>query len=198
MGDPDRIARGQAREHLLKAARTLIAEEGVDKLTHRAVSERAAVSPGTVTYHFRTRDDLARAAFASYADDYERELRQAMSRRPLRSLEDLVGFLAVITLHAPAGPGFQAIEFDMALWAVRDPEVAADLGRMHRALEAVLADALEALGAGPPIEGARRLIALCRGTEYEVIARAEPLAPDAFRARITAMVEALSLRPAAS
>ncbi|EEL82816.1 Transcriptional regulator, TetR [Bacillus cereus AH1271] len=46
------------KEKLLEAAKTIIAEHGMEKLTLKAVAESAQVTQGTVYYHFKTKDQL--------------------------------------------------------------------------------------------------------------------------------------------
>ncbi|MGF9769895.1 TetR/AcrR family transcriptional regulator [Bacillus albus] len=46
------------KEKLLEAAKTIIAEYGMEKLTLKAVAESAQVTQGTVYYHFKTKDQL--------------------------------------------------------------------------------------------------------------------------------------------
>ncbi|MED3396651.1 TetR/AcrR family transcriptional regulator [Bacillus wiedmannii] len=46
------------KEKLLEAAKAIIAENGMEKLTLKAVAESAQVTQGTVYYHFKTKDQL--------------------------------------------------------------------------------------------------------------------------------------------
>src|ERR1051325_4318584 len=46
------------REDILRAAYDVAARRGLEALTLRAVAKRAAVSHGTVLFHFRRRDEL--------------------------------------------------------------------------------------------------------------------------------------------
>ncbi|HDR6312674.1 TPA: TetR/AcrR family transcriptional regulator [Bacillus cereus] len=46
------------KERLLEAAKVIIAENGMEKLTLKAVAESAQVTQGTVYYHFKTKDQL--------------------------------------------------------------------------------------------------------------------------------------------
>ncbi len=46
------------KQRLLHAAKELIAEQGMTKLTLKAVAERAHVTQGTVYYHFKTKEQL--------------------------------------------------------------------------------------------------------------------------------------------
>lgn len=50
------------RERIADAAEAVIAELGIEALTHRAVAERADVPLGSTTYHFASRDDLIQVA----------------------------------------------------------------------------------------------------------------------------------------
>ncbi|ABS21715.1 transcriptional regulator, TetR family [Bacillus cytotoxicus NVH 391-98] len=46
------------KQQLLQAAKTLIAERGMEKLTLKAIAEKANVTQGTVYYHFKTKEQL--------------------------------------------------------------------------------------------------------------------------------------------
>ncbi|GLV63803.1 TetR family transcriptional regulator [Bacillus mycoides] len=46
------------KQKLLEAAKEIIAEHGMEKLTLKAVAENAKVTQGTVYYHFKTKDQL--------------------------------------------------------------------------------------------------------------------------------------------
>lgn len=46
------------RERIAEAARVVLAQRGVEGITHRAVAEEAGVPLGSTTYHFATLDDL--------------------------------------------------------------------------------------------------------------------------------------------
>ncbi len=54
--DPDR------RNRIARAAITVIAERGINALTHRMVAAEAGVPLGSTTYHFATLDDLVAVA----------------------------------------------------------------------------------------------------------------------------------------
>lgn len=54
--DPDR------RNRIARAAIAVIAEQGIDALTHRAVATAAGVPLGSTTYHFTTLEDLVAVA----------------------------------------------------------------------------------------------------------------------------------------
>ena len=54
MAKPNVVNKGK----LLEAAKEMIAQHGMEKLTLKAVAESAQVTQGTVYYHFKTKDQL--------------------------------------------------------------------------------------------------------------------------------------------
>ena len=59
--DPER------RDRIVRAALDLIAEEGVAGTSYRKAAVRAGVPLGSMTYHFRSMDDLLREAFTRFS-----------------------------------------------------------------------------------------------------------------------------------
>lgn len=64
------------RERIARAAIAVVAERGVEKLTHRAVAAQAEVPLGSTTYHFATLDDLLAVALQQSAQDDLAHLRE--------------------------------------------------------------------------------------------------------------------------
>ena len=52
-----------SRDHILESALKVIGFQGMGNLTHRSVAAKANVAHSTVSYYFRTIDDIASAAF---------------------------------------------------------------------------------------------------------------------------------------
>lgn len=78
------------RERLLLEAMRLVAEGGLQAVTHRAVERAAGVPHGSVTYHFGTRDDLVSAMVDRLVEDCERavagiarDVTMALARAPV-------------------------------------------------------------------------------------------------------------------
>ena len=92
------------RERIARAAITVVADRGVEKLTHRAVAAAAEVPLGSTTYHFATLDDLLAEALKVAAADDVAHLREWTAHLD-RDL-DLVATLTDIVLHClgPARP----------------------------------------------------------------------------------------------
>lgn len=80
-----------------RAAADLIAEGGVEALTHRAVAARAGVAVGTTTRYFATIDDLRRHALEFLAESVNEDL--AELAEGLAHAKDPVSYLAV-SAHA--------------------------------------------------------------------------------------------------
>src|SRR5699024_11595523 len=68
--DPHRPTR------IARAAIRVIAQHGIEALTHRKVAAEADVPLGSTTYHFANLDDLISAALAEAADSNVSELRE--------------------------------------------------------------------------------------------------------------------------
>ncbi|MDR7300358.1 TetR/AcrR family transcriptional regulator [Haloactinomyces albus] len=72
----------QRRERIARAAITVVAERGVDKVTHRAVAAAASVPLGSTTYHFATLDDLLAVALEQAAQENVAQLREWAEKLP--------------------------------------------------------------------------------------------------------------------
>ncbi|WP_019814243.1 TetR/AcrR family transcriptional regulator [Saccharomonospora saliphila] len=90
--DPDR------RNRIARAAIAVIAERGIDSLTHRAVAAEAGVPLGSTTYHFTTLDDLIAVALDEAAQRSVTALREW--DRALEPGVDLAAALADFVLSS--------------------------------------------------------------------------------------------------
>ena len=80
-----------------RAAADLIAEGGMEALTHRAVAARAGVAVGTTTRYFSTIDDLRRHALEFLAESVNEDL--AELAEGLAAADDPISYLA-LAAHA--------------------------------------------------------------------------------------------------
>ncbi|WP_019854537.1 TetR/AcrR family transcriptional regulator [Actinopolyspora mortivallis] len=100
-----RTGRGQSgsrkdpgrRERIARAAITVVAERGIEKLTHRAVAAAAGVPLGSTTYHFATLDDLLAVALRQAAQDNVAELREYAGE--MNAAGDLASVLTDLVLR---------------------------------------------------------------------------------------------------
>lgn len=67
-----RVANGCAQQQLLDAAARLFAEQGVDKVSVRAIAEAAGLSHSSVRYHFRSKEVLYKEVLLRYGPKVDR------------------------------------------------------------------------------------------------------------------------------
>ncbi|MDF2917613.1 MAG: TetR family transcriptional regulator [Microbacterium sp.] len=68
------------RERILSAALDDIVEVGVHRVTHRSIAARASVSPGSLTYHFGSLDEIFEGAFQQMYTAMAREYRSRFEK----------------------------------------------------------------------------------------------------------------------
>ncbi|MGD3107194.1 TetR/AcrR family transcriptional regulator [Streptomyces sp. YGL11-2] len=109
-------------EEIAAATEQVIAERGIEGLTHRAVAERAGVPLGATTYHFATKDDLIEAALQRSVDRYAGYLADWVAQRPELTPEQLTVLLtdALMGCFGPQRDN-QVREFELYLAALRRP-----------------------------------------------------------------------------
>jgi AcrR family transcriptional regulator len=115
------------RQRLLRAAAELIAELGWGRVTTRAVAERAGLPHGTVSYHFRGKQELLiEAALVTIEQAFSREELQH-----LRSVADVLEISAArITDLDAVDPVLSELVIDAMLEARRNPALRERMGAM--------------------------------------------------------------------
>src|SRR4051794_16559962 len=113
-GDPGR------RERIAEAAIAVVAERGVEGVTHRAVAAAAGVPLGSTTYHFATLDDLLVVALGTAAERNVDRLRGW--ERDLAADADLAAALADLVTRALTEDRVQTVvEYELYVAALRRP-----------------------------------------------------------------------------
>lgn len=155
--------RGNARAKVITSAWTLIADGGVGSFSMREAADAAGVSLGTVTYHFKNREELVDASFSELVARHtaigaialrrvEHESREVAARLLLEALRDLWGDRvtalagAELRIHASRSATARADASSHRASGMRViGELHAILGRSHsrRTIEAV-SDLLDA------------------------------------------------------
>lgn len=69
------------RKRLLRAARSLITVHGVEGISIRGINAAAGASPGSLHYHFGSRDALIVALISEYIEPLMRERQQMLAQR---------------------------------------------------------------------------------------------------------------------
>ena len=129
------------RDRLLRAAAELIAEVGWGRVTTRAVAARAGLPHGTVSYHFRGKQELlVEAAVHTFEEAF-----------PIAALQTLTSFMDVLELWLDdtqeADSVVSAVGMEAMLESERDPVLRERIAALLRDYR----DALrEVLRADPP------------------------------------------------
>lgn len=159
-------AENPSAQEILDAVLRVVAKGGVDAVRYRTVAEEAGVSLGTVSYHYRSREDLLRAALTHYLHENTQALHALRDAMSAQSLDDAAQYMVALVQHDFADPRRRVVaEYEMMVFAARDAQVAEALERFERAMVAELAHALEALGVHSPFAAARTLAEMIRGFE---------------------------------
>lgn len=163
-----------ARDRILAAAFQLIAAEGVAAVTNRRVATAASVSLGSLTYHFLTQQDLLREALERHigAEIARLESLALSLRRRHLGVADLGMEIERFAASSAARPELLA-EFELHLYAARDPRLAEISQRCFEAYEDFAAAALEALGIPEPKRHAPHVVGLMMGTGLKQLAAHE-------------------------
>jgi len=152
-GRPAGSHTGEAREALLSAARGLLAERGLPRVTVREVAERAGVQPALVSYYFGGKEGLLRAVVSEVAAGVRERLLEAATGAG--SAEDRIRALVQAVVDAivndPYVPRLLIEQVLFADDAVID-EFADALARPHLELIRSVLEAGRADGTLRPIE----------------------------------------------
>jgi DNA-binding transcriptional regulator YbjK len=178
------------RALILEATLRLIAEGGVDSVTHRRVAKAAGVSLSATTYYFDSREHLLREAFRHWIERAKAQQSRLGEAFRDPGADRIADFLVALGEAEVAAPDLMLAEYELTLFAARDPESAEALHEWDDWMVAQLGQRLESLGATRPFAGARTLLHLMRGYELHRLAHREPDAGD-LRRRLEVVVSAI-------
>ena len=135
-----RIAYGEGREALLKAAIAVVARSGLRNLTYRAVAAEAGVAHGLVRHHFGSRDTLIKEAL-------HYSVTPSIDTTALESGSGDLGDLARNLAAAVSDdPDIQAFQYELILEARRRPELRQDVEVIYKTYRDAVYRALSAAG----------------------------------------------------
>lgn len=178
-----RVARGERRRRdLLSAGVALVAHDGISAVTHRAVAAVSGVSVTSVTYHYRTVDELRiailEAAGDRVLDMMARTARQDRSGRfAARSAGDFAHLLCTAQ-HDPT-----SVMLQMLVSAGRDERLRPLADRLNRRAAAVLEPVM---GPAAPVA-----VAAIQGVLLRAVNLGDAEGPEWARASVRSLVAAL-------
>jgi TetR/AcrR family transcriptional regulator, regulator of biofilm formation and stress response len=178
--DQDRGARpkGHARRLLLlQTTLRLIADEGIDAVSHRSVAEAAGVPLGSTTYWFASRQDMLRQALEHFArleiEGLRERLGAVLGRRLSR--KRLVDEFTDILVPQLGQARWRTIaQYAFLQEATRQPELEPVCREWTAAWQDALEEVFASLGVSDPRLEARMFLAMLDGLLLDQLA-----APDA-------------------
>lgn len=177
--------RGEARRALiLDAALEVIADHGLEGVTHRAVAKAAGVPLSATSYFFTSMDDLIGAAVTRVGDTVLADVGSLVadaSASPGR-LEEYVDRLVDI-VGSPRDRQIR-VQFEAYLGTTRRPDLVEPVRRIVEAYEQAAATVLAALGAEDPERAGRHLVAVLDGFALQRMAHPRPDDAELLRAAV--------------
>ncbi len=171
----DARPRGAARrEALLDAVLRVVAEVGVDAVTHRRVAEEAGLPLASTTYWFQSKEHLLTAALQSAAERDIERLRAFLDEPP-EGTADLLA-LAVGAILGPSegsthtSRGWLLATYALMLEAARRPALREVTTRWTDAYMQALPPLLAAAGSRDPRSDAELLLAAADGLLVDQLA----------------------------
>ncbi|MDT2005193.1 TetR/AcrR family transcriptional regulator [Rhodococcus opacus] len=134
---------GEGRAALLAAAVRVVADQGLRKLTYRAVAREAGVAHGLVAHHFGTRDALLEAALQFSLGNSV----TSVSTRP--GSGDLDALFAGLVAMVETNPDDQAFQYELILESRRRPDLRPHVESIYAAYVDALQFELECAGIDP-------------------------------------------------
>lgn len=177
---------------ILRAALRVIAEGGIDALTHRRVAARAGVSLSSTTYYFANRDELITRAFEHYIEQARAKITELQHHKP-RNLVDVVDAVLSHAQWEFADEALVRAEYELVLYSTRHDEVRELFLAWQRDEERRIAEGLEELGVAKPLRSARLLKSTLRAFELERLSR-DDMTFEELRERLELVVRALETR----
>ena len=157
------------RTEILDAALSVLAEDGMRALTHRAVDAAAGIAPGSTSYYFRTRSALIAGCV-----DRLVEIDRGFAVPPASGV---AGFLDLVVAagEVMAGPERTRTlaRYELSVAAMHDDALRALLGAGGTAVARMAAAMLADLGATDPEGSARKLLAAFDGVLFSALVRGE-------------------------
>lgn len=154
---------GDTRTQLLDAAMKIVAERGLQALTHRGVEARVGVAHGVTTYHFQSREAMIGALLRHISDrqfEWITRLSDELAALPIeeraRSLQRLV--------EAMMGePTVTLARYELYLQAARDPQLQDLVRTLRQRYVALYVDVFRQAGAVAPEAAANRMLSAIEG-----------------------------------
>jgi AcrR family transcriptional regulator len=159
------VAHGDGRQALIVATVTLVAREGLSKLTYRSLAAEANVTHGTIQHHFSSLDEVLEEAL-NYALD--------VTLPAITEARDAGDFYTHLVDVIAEHRDVQAFQMEMILESRRKPRMAAYVKQLYGIYDRYIAESLAQIGLPDDDELAQLVSGVGDGIVYQLIA----LGPD--------------------
>jgi DNA-binding transcriptional regulator YbjK len=165
------------RQLLLQTTLRLIADEGIDAVSHRSVAEAAGVPLGSTTYWFASRQDMLREALEDFArleiESLRERLGAVLGRRLSR--KHLVDEFTDILVPQLGDSRWRTVaQYAFLSEAARQPELEPVCREWTAAWQEALEEVFASIGARDPALEARMFLAMLDGLLLEQLATPDP------------------------
>ncbi len=180
----------QRKQAILQGVLRVVAEGGIDAVTHRRVAEEAGVPLASTTYYFGSRNEMLLAAFRRYI---EMSVGVVFALGENHSGDDFETWLEAVVEYASGQLSDSKLllaEYEMILFAARNEDFAREYQAWQRILASRVAEVLEGFGVATPLQAARAALAAYRGLELDCLAGSD-CSPRTLKHRLRLLITGL-------
>lgn len=181
---PTRPGYGEGRQALIDAAIRVVARSGLRGLTYRSVAGEAGVTQGLVAHHFGSRRELIKATFEQAAHD---SIERSSLEPPSGRLDD---FARDLPTRMAAEAEVEAFQFELALEARRNPDVAPAARHVYRTYMTATEHALRSVGIAASEDLSRLVFAALDGLAFQQLLFEDLDATERARTELIALLRA--------
>lgn len=156
----DRIG-SDRRTEILEAAIRVLARDGLAQASTRKLAAEAGINQATLLYHVGSKDELLLAVLREMMRQ-TREIAVAAAEEDLPLREAIANSLRAFWHHVEAAPELQVMQYELTLYALRNPEAAWLAREQYRGYCEVVEGVLRAACERQGVTGAIPLDALAR------------------------------------
>jgi AcrR family transcriptional regulator len=156
----DRIG-SDRRTEILEAAIRVLARDGLAQASTRKLAAEAGINQATLLYHVGSKDELLLAVLRAMMRQ-TREIAVAAAEEDLPLREAIANSLRAFWHHVEATPELQVMQYELTLYALRNPEAAWLAREQYRGYCEVVEGVLHAACEQQGVTGAIPLDALAR------------------------------------